>query len=79
MKVVFYAQSREAAGCAEFDLPEERDLTQPELWAWLIDAFPRLAPLQKTARLARREIYLQGDEVLHAQDEIAVIPAVSGG
>ncbi len=79
MKIVFHAQSRDAAGCAEFDLPAEGDLLPAELWLRLEKRFPRLAPLRKTARLARRETYLGGDEPLHPQDEIAVIPAVSGG
>ena len=79
MKVLFFAQSREAAGRDDYFLEVERPVTESEFWAALVDAFPGLAPYQKTARLARREAYLQSDELLNPDDEIAVIPPVSGG
>jgi molybdopterin converting factor subunit 1 len=79
MKVLFFAQSREAAGCDDFFLKVEKPVTDSEFWAALVDALPGLASHQKTARLARRETYLQNDELLNPDDEIAVIPPVSGG
>ncbi len=54
-------------------------MTQAEFWARLGQAHPALIPQQKAARLARREIYLQDGELLHPDDEVAVIPPVSGG
>jgi molybdopterin converting factor small subunit len=79
MKVLFFAQSREAAGCDDYILETGKPVTESEFWALLVGAFPGLASLQKTARLARRETYLQQGEWLHPTDEIAVIPPVSGG
>lgn len=79
MKVLFFAQSRLVAGCDECVLESDRALTQTEFWTMLGNAYPALMPQQKSSRLARREIYLQGDELLHPGDEIAVIPPVSGG
>lgn len=79
MKVRFFAQSRVAAGCHEYLLETAQPLTQTEFWALLLKTFPALAPHQKTARLARHETYLHGDELLQPGDEIAVIPPVSGG
>jgi molybdopterin synthase catalytic subunit len=79
MKVVFFAQSRLAAGRGEWQLEAAQALTIPEFWARLREAFPALAPLEKTARLARRETYLLPGESIEPQDEIAVIPPVSGG
>ncbi len=79
MKVIFFAQSRQAAGCAGSQLPAEHPLTANEFWDRLIAAYPGLAPLRKTSRLARNETYLDSDALLHPGDEIAVIPAVSGG
>lgn len=79
MKVLFFAQSREAAGCADFVLKTDRALTQSEFWQMLVYALPGLASQQKGARLARRETYLRDDELLQPGDEIAVIPPVSGG
>ena len=79
MKALFFAQSRQVTGCDDYVLKADGDLTQREFWALLVDAFPGLAAQQKTARLAREETYLQGDELLRPGDEIAVIPPVSGG
>jgi len=79
MKVLFFAQSREAAGCDEFQLEVARPLTESEFWALLVKAFPKLASHQKTARLARHETYLLPHELLQPADELAVIPPVSGG
>jgi molybdopterin converting factor small subunit len=79
MKVLFFAQAREAAGRGDYILKTKKPVTEPEFWALLIAAFPALAPQQKTARLARGEAYLQKDELLHPNDEVAVIPPVSGG
>lgn len=79
MRVLFFAQSRQAAGCADCILQPHRALTQPEFWEMLVELFPDLAMLQKSARLARRETYLPDDALLQPNDEIAVIPPVSGG
>lgn len=79
MKVIFFAQSRAAAGCAEARLELERPIDAAEFWDRLVKAHAGLAPLRKTARLARRETYLAPDDRLQPDDEIAVIPAVSGG
>jgi molybdopterin converting factor small subunit len=79
MKVIFFAQSREAAGCNEYCLKTETPLTVSDFWVALVDALPGLVSHQKTARLARGESYLQKNEWLMPDDEIAVIPPVSGG
>jgi molybdopterin converting factor subunit 1 len=79
MKVLFFAQTREAAGCRDYILQIDQPVSASEFWSALVIVFPGLAPLQKTARLARNGTYLQRGEFLHPQDEIAVIPPVSGG
>jgi molybdopterin converting factor subunit 1 len=79
MKILFFAQSRQASGCADYLLKTGGPISQDELWTLLLAAFPSLASQRKTARLARNETYLQGDELLHPDDEVAVIPPVSGG
>lgn len=79
MKVLFFAQARQAAGRAEYTLSVTQSLTQADFWTLLVKAFPPLATQRKTARLARHETYLQEDELLHPDDVIAVLPPVSGG
>ena len=80
MKVLFFAQCRQATGCADCLLQTDAPLTPGQnSGLLLLSAFPNLASQQKTARLARNETYLQPGELLHPDDEIALIPPVSGG
>ncbi len=79
MKVLFFAQSRQATGCDDYLLEVENSVTQAEFWTLLAGVFPGMAAQQKGSRLARRETYLQPGELLGPGDEIAVIPPVSGG
>jgi molybdopterin converting factor subunit 1 len=79
MKVLFFAQSRRLAGCDSHLLRVDQPLTSAEFWTLLGKEFPSLVSLQKTARLARNETYLQEGEQLQPHDEVAVIPPVSGG
>ncbi len=79
MKVFFFAQARQAAGCGDYFLERQGPLTESEFCAALMAVFPNLAPHQKTARLARNESYLDHNALLQPEDEIAVIPPVSGG
>ncbi|HUB68542.1 MAG TPA: MoaD/ThiS family protein [Candidatus Methylacidiphilales bacterium] len=79
MKILFFAQTRLAAGCEECLLQLDRAITQDEFWDRLGQEHPALLSHRKTARLARGESYLQPDELLHPHDEIAIIPPVSGG
>jgi molybdopterin converting factor small subunit len=79
MKVLFFAQSRVAAGRNEYFLDIPKPVSQSEFWSALISVLPSLAPHQKTARLARHETYLEPGDSLQPADEIAIIPPVSGG
>ena len=79
MKVLFFAQCREAAGCPDYFLKVEEPVMESEFWARLVDALPGLAPHRTAARLSRHETYLPNDAWLYPGDEIAVIPPVSGG
>jgi molybdopterin converting factor subunit 1 len=79
MKILFFAQSRVAAGRDQIDLEFAKPIYQSEFWSALIAALPALAPHQKTARLARDESYLEPQDILQPTDEIAIIPPVSGG
>jgi molybdopterin converting factor subunit 1 len=79
MTVLFFAQSRQLAGCDRHFLRVEKPLTASEFWTLLEEVFPSLVSLQKTARLARNETYLEEGDRLQPDDEIAIIPPVSGG
>lgn len=79
MKILFFAQARQATLCSELDLPVEAPLSAPELWSLLETRFPSLKPLRRSTRLARNCIYASPDEIFHDPDEVALIPPVSGG
>ena len=79
MKVLFFAQCREIAGCDSCQIQADLPITQSRFWALLIEARPGLAAHQNTSRLARNETYVLADELLYPGDEIVVIPPVSGG
>jgi len=82
VRLLLFASAREAAGCGrdEFELADEAPLER-----LLDDAVARYG--ESFARvLDRARVWINGDEPaagratrLHADDEIAVLPPVSGG
>ena len=79
MRVLFFAQLKDATGCesAEFSVPSE--LTAGQLWNLLIGKFPALASYQKQVRLSRNWVYAEERSLFENGDEVALIPPVSGG
>ena len=79
MHILFFAQVKDAAGLAEWDLPVTGALTTGELWDRIIAAHPGLRVFQKTTRLARNGEYTDATDRFTDADEVALIPPVSGG
>ena len=79
MRVLFFAQLKDAAGAAELELKISGSLTADEIWAKLLSEKPHLAPFRKTTRLARNGEYADAQTQFSDADEIALIPPVSGG
>ncbi len=79
MKVLLFAQARAAAGTDLCEVKLPVAVISSGFWSVLLKQCPALAPFEKTSRLARNGTYLQGDELIDPNDEIAVIPPVSGG
>lgn len=79
MRVLFFAQLKDATGCASVELAAPTPIKADALWAALLERFPTLEAHRKTVRLARNSEYA-GVETLFADgDEVALIPPVSGG
>jgi molybdopterin converting factor subunit 1 len=78
MKVLFFAQLREAAGMESADLAAD-GLTDDGLWVLLVARWPGLAAHRANVRLARNGVYAAAGEMFRAGDEVALIPPVSGG
>lgn len=79
MKVLFFAQAAQAAGCAELDLPVASPVCGEELWGRLVARCPGLAPLRPQMRLARDCEFIGWQESVSEGQEVALIPPVSGG
>lgn len=79
VRVLFFAQLKDVAGCSECSLAPNRPITADELWAALCGKFPGLAERRSSVRLARNSEYATPDALFHDTDEVALIPPVSGG
>lgn len=78
MRILFFAQTRAATGLAEAVL-EEDGVDADALWSLLIERWPGLQASRGQTRLARNGTYAGPGEVFRADDEVALIPPVSGG
>lgn len=74
-----FAAFREAVGRAEHVLDVPAGATVGEAVARLADQEARLAATVGNAMLAVNHEYVTADQVLHDDDELALIPPVSGG
>lgn len=79
VRVLFFAQLKDLAGCAECSLEAHGPLSVDALWAQLDARFPGIAARRPQVRLARNWEYAPVGTVFHDADEIALIPPVSGG
>ena len=79
LSVRFFALYRERAGCSvtRVDVPE--GATVADLVASVRALYPRLAPPDVQIVVAVNEEYADPETSLHANDEICLIPPVSGG
>jgi molybdopterin converting factor subunit 1 len=78
MRILFFAQLREITGAGEVHL----DLGKADdagVWQALVERWPDLAAHRPRTRLARNGVYADDGEIFSADDEIALIPPVSGG
>lgn len=79
MKILFFAQLKDATGCSEVDWQNTGVLDSEQLWARLLREFPKLEGHRPCVRLARNGAYANADEWFEPGDEVALIPPVSGG
>jgi molybdopterin converting factor subunit 1 len=79
MRVLFFAQLKDATGCDAAELTPPAPLNAEQLWAELLKKFPKLAAHRSSVRLATHCEYAASDATFAIEDEIALIPPVSGG
>ena len=79
MKILFFAQIRDFAGRSACDVPIDRAIGIEELWQILNEQFPGIDKFRSSTRLARNEAFSSPDEIFLSDDEVALLPPVSGG
>ena len=79
MRVLFFAQLKDMTGCDSVELAPAAPLDAEQLWAELLKQFPKLAAHRANVRVARNWEYAAPDARFTSNDEVALIPPVSGG
>ncbi|MDP9291457.1 MAG: MoaD/ThiS family protein [Verrucomicrobiota bacterium] len=79
MKILFFAQTRQFSRCEEIEFAVENPLSTDELWSRLENQFPGIDAMRATTRLARNSEYSPEEGMFANEDEVALIPPVSGG
>ena len=79
MRVLFFAQLKDATGCDAVELSPASPLDLGQFWAELLGKFPKLAAHRGNVRLACNWEYVASETRFSDADEVALIPPVSGG
>jgi molybdopterin converting factor subunit 1 len=79
VKVLYFAQAREAAGRASETVELETQVTASQLLERLILSRPKLAPLSRSLRISVNKEVVDGDVLLRNGDEVGILPPVAGG
>lgn len=79
MRILYFAQARLTVGRSEEAVFSSEPMTAEGFWKLLIQKHPSLLPLQPSCRIAKNGSFLQPGQKLDPQDEVAVLPPVSGG
>lgn len=79
MRVLYFAQAAEIAGCREEIWPVLRTLSASEFWSEAIERHPGLQGMETQCRLAVNQQFLESGNLISPHSEVAVLPPVSGG
>jgi molybdopterin converting factor subunit 1 len=77
--VRLFARLQEIAGAGELQRTAADDDTVRSLWRGLVEDFPGLAAYEGSVSAAVNLEYVRMDAPIHAGDEVAFLPPVSGG
>ena len=79
VRIRLFAMQRELAGTRSLDVTVPAGATIEDAWTALVERHPVLAPGRPAVRFARNGTYAPPDTALADDDELAMIPPVSGG
>ena len=77
--VKLFASYREAAGLSESSMEVAPGTSAAQVWQALVEAYPRLVPLSRSAGMALNGRYIQPATEVAEGDVVAFLPPVSGG
>lgn len=79
LKVSFFAGLAEHTGKRAVNLPIDQSITVNELRSRIIDQFPEVRHIVDTCMVAVNQEYADNDVRITVDDEVALIPPLSGG
>ena len=79
IRIQLFAHARQLAGGPELWIDVPEPATASAVREALIAQHAALAPLVRQSLLAVGTEYARGDQIVSAEDELALIPPVSGG
>jgi molybdopterin converting factor subunit 1 len=79
MRILFFAQLKDATECDSIEIAFSSSVTADELWAELLKNYPALEGHRSSVRLAKNFEYTPATARFSDADEVALIPPVSGG
>lgn len=77
--VLLFGPAREAVGSSRTVMELSTPVTAAKVVDALSTAYPNLAPLLGRSRLVVNQRYVDSDASIGPDDEVAIIPPVSGG
>jgi len=78
MKVLTFGIAKDIVGGSEMELPFEEGMTVMALKKAVLNAYPQFEKLNSLAIAVNNE-YAEDDLKINPQDEVVLIPPVSGG
>lgn len=79
VEVLLFGAAADRAGTRKVQLEIEEDSTLAEIWPLLAERYPGLSSMRDTLAFAVNGEYARMDEPVGPDDEVAVLPPVSGG
>lgn len=79
VKVLLFGAAADRAGTRQTKVRINHVATLGELWSVLADQHPHLVPMRDTLAFAINGEYARMEDIVSTDDEVAVLPPVSGG
>ena len=79
IKVLFFGRLKEIVGAAEHSFDIAEGASVEELFTRYADRHPELVPYRNSLVATRNQEFTPWSTSLHAGDEVAFLPPVSGG